>query len=188
MFLLIKTLPTVWAERILILITSFYLLSVFLAFQISGFPYSKIRHRAYRHCMAFRLRYVSSLQEFPQELPPELLPMSENLTEEREIHLSPAGVRQRSLKMSLCSVTTALCSVRWPQSQPVFITFRADFSHYRIGNVQKRTPARSSPPQAGSAFSSVTIALCSVRWPQENAAICIIFSRIVTLQHRTSFL
>ena len=47
-----------------------------------------------------------------QDLPPELLPMSENLTEEREIHLSPAGVRQRCLKMWLCSVTIALCSVR----------------------------------------------------------------------------
>ena len=125
---------------------------------------------------------------FLQELPPELLPMSENLTEEREIHLSPAGVCQRSLKMWFCSVTIALCSVRWPHSQPLFTTFHADLSHYRIGNVQKRTAATKLPSPSDSAFSSVTIALCSVRWPQENAVICMIFSRIVTLQHRTSFL
>ena len=125
---------------------------------------------------------------FLQELPPEFLPMSENLTEEREIHLSPAGVRQRSLKMWLCSVTIPLCSVRWPQSQPVFTTFHADLSRYRIGNVQKRTAARKLPSQADSAFSSVTSALCSVRWPQENAIICMISLRILTLQHRTSFL
>ena len=137
-----------------------------------------------RHCMAFCLRYVSSLQE----LPPELLPMSENLTEEREIHLSPAGVCQRSLKMWLCSVTIALCSVRWPHSQPLFTTFHADLSHYRIGNVQKRTAPRTRPPQAAAAFSSVTIALCSVRWPQENAVICMTSSRMVTIQHRPSFL
>ena len=68
----------------------------------------EIRHRAYRHSMA--CCFLFSL--FLQELPPELLPMSENLTEEREIHLSPAGVRQRCLKMWLCSVTIALCSVR----------------------------------------------------------------------------
>ena len=70
--------------------------------------YYIIRHRAYRHSMA--CCFLFSL--FLQELPPELLPMSENLTEEREIHLSPAGVRQRCLKMWLCSVTIALCSVR----------------------------------------------------------------------------
>ena len=145
---------------------------------------SIIRHRAYRHSMA--CCFLFSL--FLQELPPEFLPMSENLTEEREIHLSPAGVRQRSLKMSLCSVTIALCSVRWPQSQPVFTMFQSDLSHYRIGNVQKRTAPRSSPLPSASASSSVTSALCSVRWPQENAVICMIFSRIVTLQHRTSFL
>ena len=130
-----------------------------------------------RHCMAFCLRCVSSLQE----LPPDLLPMSENLTEETDIHLSPAGVCQRSLKMWLCSV-------RWPHSQPVFTTFHADLSYYRIGNVPKRMAARTLPLQAAAKCCSVTSALCSVRWPQENAAICIIFSRIVTLQHRTSFL
>ena len=107
---------------------------------------------------------------------------------EKEIHLSPAGVCQRSLKMWFCSVTVALCSVRWPHSQPVFTMFHADLSHYRIGNVQKRTAARSSPSQAAASCSSVTIALCSVRWPQENAVICMIFSQLVTLQHRTSFL
>ena len=125
---------------------------------------------------------------FSQELPPEFLPMSENLTEEKEIHLSPAGVRQRSLKMWLCSVTIPLCSVRWPHSQPVFTMFHADLSHYRIGNVQKRTAPRTLPLPSASAFSSVTSALCSVRWPQGNAVICMMFSRIVTLQHRTSFL
>ena len=134
--------------------------------------------------MAFCLRYVSSLQE----LPPELLPMPENLTEEREIHLSPAGICQRSLKMWLCSVTIALCSVRWPHSQPVFTVFHADLSHYRMGNVQKRTAPRKRPSPSHSNCCSVTSALCSVRWPQENAVICMIFSRIVTLQHRTSFL
>ena len=107
---------------------------------------------------------------------------------ERDEYLSPAGVRPRSLKMWLCSVTIALCSVRWPHSQPLFTTFHADLSHYRIGNVQKRTAARTRPSQADSNCCSVTIALCSVRWPQENAVICMIFSRIVTLQHRTSFL
>ena len=121
----------------------------------------QVRQRAYRHCMAFCLRYVS----FLQELPPELLPMSENLTEEREIHLSPAGVSHRSLKMWLCSVTILLCSVRWPHSQPVFTVFHADLSHYRIRNVQKRMAARTRPSQSVPAFSSVTIALCSVRWP-----------------------
>ena len=98
---------------------------------VCEFFVSNIRHRAYRHDMV--CFFLFSL--FLQELPPELLPMSENLTEEREIHLSPAGVCQRSLKMSLCSVTIALCSVRWPQSQPVFTTFHAELSHYRIGNV-----------------------------------------------------
>ena len=144
----------------------------------------RIRHRAYRHSMA--CCFLFSL--FLQELPPELLPMSENLTEEREIHLSPAGVCQRSLKMWFCSVTIALCSVRWPHSQPLFTTFHADLSHYRIGNVQKRTAPTKLPPQVTAKSCSVTSALCSVRWPQENAVICMIFSRIVTLQHRTSFL
>ena len=143
-----------------------------------------IRHRAYRHSMA--CCFLFSL--FLQELPPEFLPMSENLTEEREIHLSPAGVRQRSLKMWLCSVTIPLCSVRWPHSQPLFTTFHAVLSHYRIGNVQKRTAPTTLPSQAAAKCCGVTIALCSVRWPQENAVICMIFSRIVTLQHRTSFL
>ena len=146
--------------------------------------YTHIRHRAYRHSMA--CCFLFSL--FLQGLPPELLPMSENLTEEREIHLSPAGVRQRSLKMSLCSVTVALCSVRWPQSQPVFTMFHAVLSHYRIGNVQKSTAPCKLPLQAAPKRCGVTSALCSVRWPQENAAICMIFSRIVTLQHCTSFL
>ena len=109
--------------------------------------------------MAFCLRYVFSLQE----LPPELLPMSENLTEEREIHLSSVGIRQRSLKMWFCNVIIALRSVRWPHSQPVFTTFHADLSHYRIGNVQKRTAARSLPPQATAKSCSVTILGCSVR-------------------------
>ena len=59
---------------------------------------------------------------------------------------------------------------------------------YKNQNVQERTAPRKLPSPAVSAFSSVTIALCSVRWPQENAVICMIFSRIVTLQHRTSFL
>ena len=151
-------------------------------FRISSDTILVIRHRAHRHNMA--CCFLFSL--FLQELPPELLPMSENLTEEREIHLSPAGVRQRSLKMSLCSVTIAVCSVRWPQSQPLFTTFHAVLSHYRIGNVQKRTAARKRPLQAVSRCSSVTSALCSVRWPQENAVICMIFSRIVPLRHRTS--
>ena len=106
----------------------------------------------------------------------------------REMNLSPAGVCQRSLKMWHCSVTIALCSVRWPQSQPLFTMFHADLSHYRIGNVQKRTAARTRPPQVTAKSCSVTSALCSVRWPQGNAVICMIFSRIVTLQHRTSFL
>ena len=87
--------------------------------------YIYIRHRAYRHSMA--CCFLFSL--FLQELPPEFLPMSENLTEEREIHLSPAGVRQRSLKMWLCSMTIPLCSMRWPHSQPLFTTFHADFRH-----------------------------------------------------------
>ena len=39
-----------------------------------------IRHRAYRHNMA--CCFLFSL--FWQELPPEFLPMSENLTEEKE--------------------------------------------------------------------------------------------------------
>ena len=106
-----------------------------------------------RHCMAFCLRYVSSLQE----LPPELLPMSENLTEEREIHLSPAGACQRSLKMWFCSVTIALCSVRWPHSQPLFITFHADFFYTTASEMFKK--------RAVPACSAMTIALCSMRRP-----------------------
>ena len=92
---------------------------------------------------AWRVIFLFSL--FLQELPPELLPMSENLTEEREIHLSPAGVRQRSLKTWLCSVTIPLCSVRWPHSQPLFTTFHTVLSHYKIRNVQKRTATMAYP-------------------------------------------
>ena len=84
---------------------------------------------------------------------------------ERDGHLSLAGVCQRSLKMWLCSMTISLCSMRWPHSQPLFTMFHADLSKYRIGNVQKRTAPRKLPPQAAPKCCSMTIALCSMRWP-----------------------
>ena len=67
---------------------------------------------------------------------------------ERDDHLSPAGVCQRSLKMWLCGMTILLCSMRWPHSQPLLIMFHADLSYYRTGNVQKRTAPRKLPSQA----------------------------------------
>ena len=74
----------------------------------------------------------------------------------RDEDLSPAGVRQRLLKRWFWSVTNVLCSVRWPHSQPVFTTFPGVLSHYRIGNVQKRTAGCTRPSPAAARSCSVT--------------------------------